>query len=92
MKLFLLKPHDKFVCPDANTTDNPWKSWYDKCFGLVVRATSPNHARRIAHDSRQDSAESRDYPNIWLDPNFTSCEHLTADGEPGVIITDVWEA
>lgn len=73
MRLWLLKPLE------------PWDSWYDKVFGFVVRAESADAARAFAEDKAGE--ESRDV-KVWLSPELTSCEELTADGDVGVILRD----
>jgi hypothetical protein len=40
--LYLLKPNEKLG------EQNPWKPWYDKCFGFIICAESEKEARTIA--------------------------------------------
>lgn len=94
MRLWLLRPLPKYLeyiplSKDADF-DNPWHPWYDCCFGLVVRARGEDRARLLARKDTYEQTEDRKNP--WLDPEFTSCEPLTAAGEEGVIITDNHEA
>lgn len=76
MKLWLLKPQDDLPA------GNPWDPWYDKCFGLVIRAETERKARNIAQREHglPDSA--------WTNPKWSSCVELTAAGEVGVILYD----
>ena len=77
MKLWILRPIDGLV-PD------PWDNWYDKYFGFVVRAKSEDEARLIVSSGRCGD-EGKE---VWLDPSWTSCKHLTGDGNREVIIAD----
>lgn len=99
MKLWLLRPID----PDAGG-DNPWEPWYDKLFGAVVRAETEDQARLLVsahagdekdyyifHKDKRKAGKPRKV-NPWLDPKFTSCEELTADGLVEVIIKDFHSA
>ncbi len=82
MKLFLLKRIERRVDP-----------WGD-LMGCVVRAQDETHARELTAES---------YPVGWggmdangasefLDAAQVSCVELTADGDAGVVLNDVWEA
>ena len=77
MKLFLLEPKENIE------GENPWKPWYDKVFAFVVRAENEDSARKIAILNKGN--ESRD---CWANPDYSSCEELKPEGEPGVIIRD----
>lgn len=81
MNLYLLKPVD----PGAG----PWKPWFDKTFGFVVRAGSPERARKIADENAGDeNRESGFYGHPWLDPALSSCKVLRQDGPEGLILQD----
>jgi len=55
MKLWLLRPVD-----GLKKNDNPWKPWYDKAFGFVVRADTEEEARALAHaDAGDENREAR---------------------------------
>ena len=90
MKLWILRPNEHL--PDG--TESPWEPWYDKAFGFVVRAETEDEARQLANDEGGDECGPvthtiyRTGGNPWLDPAFSTCEELTADGAPGVVIQD----
>jgi hypothetical protein len=83
MKLWILKPVDNLP-----QSDDPWKPWYDRAFGFVVRAETEEAAREFAH--RDGGKENRwAMPRgPWLDANYSTCDELTADGEVGVVLQD----
>ena len=87
MKLWLLKPVQGLL-----EKEDPWKPWYDKAFGFVVRAKDEIHARLLAHEQGgyENSPHSYGYEprNPWLDARFSTCTALAAVGESGVIIHD----
>ncbi len=76
MRLWLLRP-----VYDGNA--EPWNPWYDKTFGFVVRAETESDARKFASADCGGEGE-----NAWLDSDYSTCEALTADGTPAVIIKD----
>lgn len=75
MKLWILKPVD----PDGG----PWNPWYDKTFGLVVRAGTEGRARVLASHCCGDEGAP-----TWLDGNLVSCDALESAGDEEVIIRD----
>ena len=75
MNIYLLRPF--------NTESGPWKPWYDKAFGFVVRAANEEEARRFASLEHGDEGQ---FP--WFDKLATSCEILNGEGPEGVIIKD----
>ena len=79
MKLFLLRPIE-------GLENNPWKPWYDKAFGFVVRAETEERAREIANESSGDEKEK--HINPWLDSTLSTCYELLPDGEEDLIIVD----
>ncbi len=89
MKLWLLRPKK-----DLPKDDSPWDPWYDKVFGFVVRAETEEEARRLANEQGGDETGEirtivyRTGGNPWLDSKYSTCEILTEDGEPEVIIID----
>jgi hypothetical protein len=85
MKLWILRPNG--YNKDNYKESGEWKPWYDKCFGVVVRAETSGDAREIAADGCSD--EGRD---AWLLAENSTCRELTADGGQGVVIEDVWTA
>lgn len=75
--------------------DNPWNPWYDRAFGFVIRAESEEAARKIAHEHAGDEnrgeflrAKIANTTSPWLDPKYSSCEELNADGEPEMVLRD----
>jgi len=92
MNLYLLKPID--------AENGPWKPWYDKAFGFVIRAETEEAARNLA-DSRAGDENSpvdsygnyiytEDTPDRhpWLDPAVSTCVILTNDGPEEEIMRD----
>lgn len=67
----------------ANRADGPWDPWYDKTFGMVVRAKDEQEARALA--ARSCAYEGED---AWLDSQFSTCVELPKKGESGVILVD----
>lgn len=60
---------------------------YDETRAMVVRAGSEDEARRAAYGLafRTPGSES---PDIWADPERSTCEPLAADGPVEVILVD----
>ena len=85
MKLWILRP---VATLDSN--DNPWGSWYDKYFriimisGFVVRAETEEDARNIAHKNAGDENKGEKEP--WRNPKYSTCIELIADGEPEIVV------
>ncbi len=87
MKLWLLRPVIE---------SGLWDPWYDKAFGFVVRAKTEKQARKMAE--KQSGDESRHHytadkavvpmKQAWIDPSYSTCVELTADGDSGVVICD----
>jgi len=74
-KIFLLTPKD-----GLSDNDNPWIPWYDKCFGLVIRAVDEQEARDLAHD------------NEWINPKYSDCIEIDSNGESEIILMDIRRA
>jgi hypothetical protein len=74
MKLWLLR---------ANEGNECWEPWFDKTFGMVVRARNELEARSIA-------AENADNERMiaWLSTENSSCVELTRQGKSELIIRD----
>lgn len=93
MKLWLLRPV-RGLPEVEDPAINPWEPWYDKSFGHVVRAESEHEARQlvVAKHFDEDGFPERivgdEGPGAWLESSLSTCVELTADGLPGVIITD----
>ena len=86
MKLWILRPVEGL---DKN--DNPWKSWYDKAFGFVVRAEMEEEARDFAHDEAGDEnlgGKTTNTTQPWKDARYSTCTELLPDGEAGVVMQD----
>lgn len=86
MHLYILKP----IAPRAYgyvSVSGPWDPWYNKAFGMVVRAACARHARELASEAA--GAEGGD---AWLDGSLSTCVELAADGDAGVIIQDIANA
>lgn len=75
MKLWLIRPSDP--------TSGAWDPRYDKAFGFVVRAETEEQARKFAAAAAGDETE-----DAWLSTMLSTCEELTADGDPGIVIHD----
>ena len=93
MKLWLLKPVDDLH------DDDPWSPWYDRCFGFIIRAGTEREAREIANQNAGEENRGEflnekiaNTTTPWLDSKYSTCEVLTGDGEPGVILEDVRNA
>ena len=58
---------------------------WDQTEALVVRAETPTEARAlvVAECRYEDGG-----PGAWLGPLKTTCDLLTPDGKPGVIVQD----
>ena len=78
--VWILKPKD-----DRETTDepDPWQPWYDKCFGMVIRAETETQARVVAQEAAKDETtispvhhnvdkRVRDR-KVWTDESLTIC-------------------
>ena len=83
MKLWLLRPKGY----ENDQEPEPWKPWYDKAFGFVLRAQNISQARRMASMNCGDEGEQ-----AWLNARWSTCEELTSDGEPGFIMFDIHSA
>ena len=61
----------------------PWEPWYDKTFGFVIRASTPEDARKLAASRAGDED-----PCSWLNAGETSCVELPQDGDDEIILRD----
>ncbi|BAR59156.1 hypothetical protein NK6_6001 [Bradyrhizobium diazoefficiens] len=57
-----------------------------QALGFVVRAETEEQARRFADAAAGD--EKRYCEDAWLSRMFSTCEGITADGDPGIVIHD----
>lgn len=90
MKLYKLTP-----AKELSEDDNPWSPWYDKAFGFVIRAETPEKARQIAHENAgaENRGEFNERPTAntktpWLDKKYSTCEELKELGGEGLIVRD----
>jgi hypothetical protein len=83
-KLWILSPRD-----DLAGGDDPWKPWFDKCFGIIVEARTEANARQVAHANCtcKDQTILRDL-GVYLDPKYTTCRELTPIGEERLIMAE----
>lgn len=81
-KLYLLRPVGYTDSFEAGA----WSPWYDKAFGYVICAASPNEAREIA--SKQRGGYDENLYKAWLDPFKSSCVELKPTEKTGIIIED----
>lgn len=83
MKLWILRP---VGFSDIDLRGTSWDPWYDKAFGFVIRADNEDQARAIAQANGGD--ETRESRTAWTDATLSTCEPLSDEGEPGVVIRD----
>lgn len=92
MKLYLLRPKEPYG--HEALEDDPWKPWYDKVFGFVVRAEDELRARQIADDNAGNENHTFDENghylerHLWLDEKYSACVELSSGGEEELIIRD----
>ena len=86
MKLWILRPV-KGLTDDTN----PWKPWYDKAFGFVIRAETEREARNLIVGDMNtvcDGEAGDEGRPAWLNPELSTCNELLTDGEPSIILKD----
>jgi len=90
MKLFELRPKKNLPY-----NDNPWKPWYDKVFGFIVRAETEAEARKYADvNAREENIgeflgeKMSETKHPWLDENYSTCIEMNSDGNAGVIMLE----
>jgi hypothetical protein len=98
MRLWLLRPRPDVLAREAH----PWEPPFEKVFGLVVRAKDAATARALAQSQagheglgiyRQLGADEEQVASeVWLDPEWTSCEVLDGAGVDEVVLVDRREA
>lgn len=81
MKLWELRPID--FPNDYSGPKDPWNPWYDKAFGMIVRAETEAQAREIASENCWDEGAK-----AWLNTTFSTCSELLQDGPVEVIMLD----
>lgn len=85
MKLWILKPVDGSFMPEGT---NPWEPWYDKMFGIVVRAETEEAARALTEEHACGEKEGSGI-DPWKDDRYSTCDVLDVTGESEVIIRDI---
>lgn len=84
MKLFLLREAD-----DIPYGHSPWDNNWTVINKMIIRAENEEDARKIADLNgyqENDGCNGGHSKHPWLDPSLSSCEELTDDGKPGLII------
>jgi hypothetical protein len=87
--LYLLKP--VVAGPEERRWAGGYRAFsnYDTAHGFVVRANSEREARDIARRAHLEEATICHYQaDGWLDPEKSTCEPISHDGEPGVVLMD----
>lgn len=85
MKLWILRP----IHNDDPRAESPWRPWYDRAFGFIVRAETETEARMLPDASEETGDEcNRSFGNPWLDPVLTTCVELNAGGVAGIVMVD----
>lgn len=79
MKLWLLRPI-------KGLSDDPWKPWYDKHHGFVIRAKNEESARVMANANSRDENFGRG--EVWTNPKYSTCIELTKTGKSEIIMID----
>lgn len=93
-RLWLLHPHAEVLARESH----PWRPWFDKVFGIVVRAESEGQARALAQSAagteglgiyrRLGCSDEAIVAGVWLDPAYTACDELEAVGPVGIVLVD----
>lgn len=74
------------LCPISRlpNNDDPWKPWYDKAFGFVVRAETEEAARQLAHVNAGDENHCGLAP--WQNARYSTCVELPSDGPTETVL------
>jgi hypothetical protein len=74
---------------DLPENDDPWKPWFNRCFGMAVEASAEQEAREIAHEKCVccDQTILRDR-RVFLDSRYTTCVELRPTGQSRLILAD----
>lgn len=93
-RLGLLAPREDVLA----RASHPWLPWFDKVFGIVVRAANEQAARVVAQEQAGQEGAARyralgcerdeAVAGVWLDRAYTACEPLSAEGPMSVILVD----
>jgi hypothetical protein len=92
MQLWILRPQPDVLEREAH----PWTPPFDKTLGVLVRADSEVGARQLAQTKagyegqgvylRLGLVEDEMAEDVWLKPDWTSCDELTREGDSEVIM------
>jgi len=92
MKLWVLRPRLEVLEREAH----PWTPPFDKTMAVLVRAETEADARGLAQTNagnegqgiyaRWGLSEDELAEDVWLESEWTICNELTAEGDPGVIL------
>jgi hypothetical protein len=92
MQLWILRPHPYVLEREAH----PWTPPFDKTLGVLVRADGEGEARQLAQTNAGyegqgvyamlGAAEDETAEDVWLKPEWTSCDELTPEGDSAVIM------
>ena len=87
--LWLLKARDTL-----EYGNDPWSPWYDKTFGMVIRADSEKEAREVGQHKCKHNDECKEgiTTEPWIDENYSTCIQLSYEGEKKVILEDFMAA
>ena len=94
MKLWLLKPRQKWwdtIAEDTVKEESPWYPWFDCNFGFVIRAEDETTARAIAQTNAADECKNERHQKTilaWADEKYSTCEELLPKGEVKVILRE----
>jgi len=93
-QLWLLRPREEVLTRESH----PWRPWFDKVFGFVVRAESEGEARELAQGAAGNEGlgiyralgcdDEETAVGVWLQPRYTTCDVLDAEGKTTVVLID----
>jgi len=91
----ILKVYELRAIENLPLNDNPWKPWYDKNFGFIIRAENEKEAREIANKNAGDenrveflNSKTAGTKTPWLDDKYSTCSEISNNGEKGLIMQD----
>jgi len=87
MALWLLEARD-----DLEDGNNPWSPWYDKTFGMVIRADSEKKARELGQRNTNSDENREGIGTPWLKKEYSKCTGLFPGGIKKVILVDFHSA
>lgn len=91
MKLWILRPIDEDATAMYRGYSRKVWSW-DCAYGFVVRAEDERSARELVATARDRDdwrcTTGDESPEAWRDAALTSCDELTGEGGPEIIIRD----